>query len=60
VSPTHVLTVEVPLSLEPEMMPYDYDPVKDAVQLVLAVSRAGFSGHICDGVQVSVEEVANG
>lgn len=52
--PTHMLRVEVPLNLDDPS--HDYDAVKDAILLTLSVSRAAFSGHICDGPRVTMEE----
>jgi hypothetical protein len=49
-----MLRIQVPLDLsEP---PGDFDAVKDAVELALRISRAGFAGNICDDVQVTLDE----
>lgn len=56
-APTHILRIEVPLNLNDP--PYDYDPVADALKLALAISRAGFAGHICDDPAVTMEESGN-
>jgi hypothetical protein len=53
--PTHVVTIEVPLSLDDP--PLDYSPVQDAVRVCLAVSRAGYSGHLSGDAQVSIAPV---
>ena len=55
-APTHILRIDVPLSLSDDELPYDYDPVADAMKLALAISRAGFAGHICDDPQVTMIE----
>lgn len=55
-TPTHLLRIVVPLALDEP--PRNYDAVAQAVRLVLAVSRAGFDGYICDDVQVSMEDAA--
>lgn len=52
--PTHVVRIEVPLCLS-DPSP-DFDAVADAVTIALAVSRAAYSGHICDGAQVTMIE----
>ena len=57
-APTHVLTVEVPLYLQ-DLDAARFDPVQDAMRVVLALSRAAAEGYVCDDVQVTlVEEVA--
>lgn len=52
--PTHVFRVEVPLWLDGP--PLNYDAVAQAMQLALAVSRAGFDGVICNDINVTMEE----
>lgn len=52
--PTHVLTITIPLALEPPAP--DFDAVADAVRLALAVSRAAYTGHVCDEVTVAIAD----
>lgn len=52
--PTHILRIEIPLNMgEP---PTDFDAVQDAVTLALSISRAAYSGVICDNTMVTLEE----
>ncbi len=57
-APTHVLTVEVPLYLQ-DREAARFDPVQDAMRVVLALSRAAAEGYVCDDVQVTLVEEAN-
>lgn len=60
--PTHILRIEIPLNMgEPptDFMgepPTDFDAVQDAVTLALSISRAAYSGVICDNTMVTLEE----
>jgi len=54
-APTHIMRVEIPLDLSNRSP--DFDAVKDALRIVFAVSRAAFSGDICDGLVVTMEDV---
>lgn len=51
--PTHTLIVEVPMHLEGRDTAA-FDPVQDAMRVVLALSRVAAEGFICDDVQVSL------
>jgi hypothetical protein len=55
--PTHTLVVEVALHVEdPEDLP-QINPFKDALDLVLALSRVATLGYLASGeVQVTVRE----
>jgi hypothetical protein len=53
---THVLVVEVQLYLDDEVR--EFDPVKDALHITLAVSRAAFVGSICGDTQVELREAS--
>ncbi len=55
--PTHTLTVEVPLYLH-DLDAARFDPVQDAMRVVLALSRAAAEGFVCDDVQVTLIEEA--
>lgn len=52
--PTHVLTVEVPIHIDDEQP--DFDPWRDAIRTVLAVSRAAYDGVICGDPMVWVRD----
>ena len=54
-SPTHVLRIEVPLHLDKDGQIY-FDPVRDAIQTVLALSRLASSGALCGQPQVTIDE----
>lgn len=54
--PTHVLYVEVPIHAEGQ--PEGFDPWRDAIKAVLAVSRAAYDGIICADPMVSVRDGA--
>lgn len=53
--PTHVFYVEIPVHVG-EGATLSFDPAKDAIRTVLAVSRAAFYGFICDDPMVTVRE----
>jgi hypothetical protein len=53
--PTHTLHIKVPIRIQ-EGTTYYIDPMKDAVQLVLALSRISTLGVLCGSPVVSVEE----
>lgn len=53
--PTHVLRVEVPLRIDEGKTLY-FDPIKDALDQVLAISRLASAGLVCGNTQVSVDE----
>jgi len=53
--PTHVLRVEVPLRIDEGQTLY-FDPIKDALDQVLALSRLATAGLVCGSAQVSVDE----
>jgi hypothetical protein len=55
VKPTHILYIEVPLRIEGENSP-NFDPVKDAIRNVIAISRAAYAGAICDDPMVTIRE----
>jgi hypothetical protein len=52
-APTHVLTVSVPLHLD-EDDTFDYDPVYQALSVVMAVSRLAVDGALCGNVDVTI------
>lgn len=54
-APTHIMRIEIPLCLADPSS--EFDPVADALKLVLSISRVGFAGQICDDPQVTMTEV---
>lgn len=54
-APTHILTVEVPLALD---VPHEFDPVQDALRMIVPITRLGTSGALCDDAQVTIREIA--
>lgn len=53
---THVMRVTVPLRLDPDYPHPDFDAIRDAIQLSMAISRAAYVGHICAEVEVAISE----
>jgi hypothetical protein len=51
--PTHIMRIEVPLCLEPDAH-RDYDPLRDALRVCLAATRAAYDDIICHDVTVTV------
>lgn len=54
--PTHVMRFEVPLYLEDPPTVTDFDPVKDAFEAIIAISRAAYLNAICGEGHVSLVE----
>ncbi|MGD0510836.1 MAG: hypothetical protein ABSA33_03250 [Candidatus Micrarchaeaceae archaeon] len=56
--PSHILKVKIPLDIaDRNSFDIDFDPVRDAMVIVLAVSRAAYEGYICGQAEVNLEEV---
>ena len=55
--PTHVLRIEIPMRIEDGKTFY-FDPMQDAVRLVLALSRLATIGVLCGDAELSIEERA--
>lgn len=53
-APTHVLVLEVPLHID-EGQTFYFDPLADALNLVLALSRVATIGVLCDGPRASIQ-----
>jgi hypothetical protein len=57
--PTHILTIEVPLALDVDLVGrevQDFDPLREALSIVLALSRLAVAGALCDDPTVSVRD----
>jgi hypothetical protein len=54
--PTHLLVVNVPIHLDRDAS-FDYDPVHDALNVVMSVSRLAVDGVACGDVNVCLYEV---
>ena len=51
---THTLTISIPLHLD-DAAALDYDPVRDALNVVMSVSRLAVDGAVCDDVNVQLD-----
>jgi hypothetical protein len=52
--PTHVLRIEIPLNMNNGKG--NFDPIQDAIQIALSLSRAAYVGSICDTPSLSLRE----
>lgn len=52
--PTHMLRIDIPLNMSDP--PTEYDAVKQALDLALAISRAAYDKVICNDIQVTMHD----
>jgi len=53
---THLLIVTVPIHLDDDVT-FDYDPLQQALNVVMSVSRLAVDGVVCGDVLASFDKV---
>ena len=51
---THVLTIRVPLHVDET---FDFNPLEEALRVIMPLTRLATTGAVCDDITVSVSDV---